>query len=377
MSRLKKITVLILLQLITNYGIAQNNDIIKDDSLKVKYTVSVEIDKTEFSIAENIYIRFKIDFKEDSLQYAQYDVFERIVGPNITVSSSYNAGKMTQIKSIFYILKPKISGEYIIESPIFFVNGKEVKDSVKITVSNTRYRVAQSSGLLRNTWVGENNEYLNISKQKAHLQKGDWYQQFEVAQYVKKRYIILSGSYNGLKFEQKYNIVHFTQDTLILAPEKETFFTLGQTNNQNCYVFVNSILTYKFEQLYYETSLDYLNAKLKITLVIDSSRNSKVTVKEEYLNENKVYKSPISKKDYERLLKILSTCDIASIPIAENTETNSNDQRYSILEIRYNGNIKTYKGYIRIPFYYAKLSGFIWEYIKLLSGVEASIMVGF
>jgi len=137
MNTLKRNAMVILLQLMALYGIAQNNGIIKDDSLNPGYIVSVEIDKNEFSINGNIYVKFTIDFKEDSLQYAQYDEFKKTIGPNISVSSSGVGSEMTQTKSISYVLKPKNIGEYIIASPTFFIHGEKVKDSVKITVSNT------------------------------------------------------------------------------------------------------------------------------------------------------------------------------------------------------------------------------------------------
>jgi hypothetical protein len=40
------------------------------------------------------------------------------------------------------------------------------------------------------TWVGKNNEYLNISKKKASLQKESDFQKFDVVKYVKNSYIV-------------------------------------------------------------------------------------------------------------------------------------------------------------------------------------------
>ena len=79
----KRNAMVILLQLMTLYGTAQNNGITKDDSLNSGYIISVEIDKNEFSINGNIYVKFTINFKEDSIQYAQYDEFIKTIGPNI------------------------------------------------------------------------------------------------------------------------------------------------------------------------------------------------------------------------------------------------------------------------------------------------------
>lgn len=102
------------------------------------------------------------------------------------------------------------------------------------------------------TWIGENNEYLNISKKKTSLQKGMEYQEFKVAKFDKNNFIILSKTDDGKKIEQKYNIVHFTKDTLILVPKGEDIFKLAEINEENQYIFFNSMLTYKFEEFYAE-----------------------------------------------------------------------------------------------------------------------------
>jgi len=133
---------------------------------------------------------------------------------------------------------------------------------------------SQPNNISKITWVGENKEYLNISKNKFLWQKTSQFfsdslqqqynitvshsQQFCIVKYVKNSHIILSRifeKYNSIKVEQKYNIVRFTKDTLILSPEGGDIFTISEPNEQNQYVFVNSMLTYKFEKLYYETSL--------------------------------------------------------------------------------------------------------------------------
>jgi len=103
------------------------------------------------------------------------------------------------------------------------------------------------------TWVGENNQYLNLSKKKPSLQQKINYQQFDVAKYDKDN-VILSKKEGSRKLEQKYRVVHLTEDTLILAPKGEDLFSLAKSNLQNQYVFVNSMLNYQFVEFYFETS---------------------------------------------------------------------------------------------------------------------------
>jgi len=70
------------------------------------------------------------------------------------------------------------------------------------------------------TWVGQNKEYLNISKKTATLQKGREYTEFNMVKYVKNKYFILSKDTPWNSYKTKFNIVSITQDTLILAPER-------------------------------------------------------------------------------------------------------------------------------------------------------------
>jgi hypothetical protein len=187
-----------------------------------------------------------------------------------------------------------------------------------------------------------------------------------------------------------------SQDTLILSPEGEVFFELSELNSQNQYVFVNSMRTYKFVKLHFETSPDTMPHDYEIKadhlesiyiLDIDSARKSKVTVSYPYFNETKTYRSPVSKKDYERLIRILSHFDIDSYPNEniwiDDDESNlifdiwyNNDEkmiwnRYfpngnAILEIWYNDQKKIFRRCL--PVGYSKLEYFIWEYIALIAG---------
>jgi hypothetical protein len=223
------------------------------------------------------------------------------------------------------------------------------------------------------TWVGQNNEHLNISKKTASLQKGMKFQEFGVVKYVKNNYIILAQIDHGTAFAQMYNIVHFTKDTLILVPEGMDFFELCEANEQNQYIFVNSLLTYKFVSLYYETPINNHYGVLKrVAIYIDSARNSKITLTDESIKKTITFKSSIDKKDYERLIKILSSCDISNYPEV-NTVIDDKNCRRQIFEIRCNAQIKTFKGCngaFIIPSGYADLSGFLAEFVSLKANID-------
>ena len=179
--------------------------------------------------------------------------------------------------------------------------------------------------------------------------------QLEVVKYVKNKYIILSITEHSVEFKTKYNIVHITPDTLILSPEGNDFFELGEPNKQNQYVFVNSMRNYKFVKLHFEiTSNNFKhdgehldNEKSIATLDMDSARRSKVTVKDNSSKEPQIYRSPISKKDYERLVKILSSCDLDGYPDVNVRMDITN--RNSILEIWYNDQKKIFMQISVIP----------------------------
>jgi len=221
-------------------------------------------------------------------------------------------------------------------------------------------------------WVGEHNQYLNLSKKKPSLQQGVNYKLFDAAKYVKGD-IILSRKQGSMKLEQKYRVLYVTQDTLILAPKGEDLFVLGETNEQNQYVFVNSVLNYKFESLYYETSFhNFDNPKedrLKFILYIDSEKKSRVVIQNESFNEGAIYTAPPSKVEYESLIKILSSCDL-SIFSEEDIEIDK-ESPYEILEIRYNDQVKNIRGYRYLPVAFAgKLGSFVCEYIELRANIK-------
>ena len=399
MNTFKKFFFVILLQLATIYGISQIDSLLKNKDLNTfsKHTVLIKIDGDEYFLSEDIHVQFEIDFKEDSLQYPKFEGFNIRVGPVTNNRSRALAGGATErSKTIQYILNSTNSGEYIIESPIFFVDGKEIKGWKKIIILDTLLTKKEESEAIvsifenvpnqleknhtllsksrvrmeKNTWVGPNNEYLNISKKTASLQKGRKYIEFNVVKYVKNKYFILSQTNHGIEFKTKYNIVSITQDTLIMAPEGRDFFNIGESNKRNQYVFVNSMLIYKFVRLHFETPLSNEDAeKSRITLDIDSAKRSKVTVKDVYSNETKVYRSPVTKKDYERLIKILSSYDLSSFP-DENIMFDSIKCHYSILEIWFNDQKKLFKGCFAVPKNYLKLGDFMWEYVMLRTGLD-------
>jgi len=159
--------------------------------------------------------------------------------------------------------------------------------------------------------------------------------------YAKKDHIILSQVSNSRMVEQKYKIIRLTQDTLILVPVGEDIFALSESNEQNQYVFVNSMHTYKFEELYYETVFFNFNnpiSRLKIILYIDSAKRSRIVIKSDSSGESEGYKTPISKKEYKSLIEILSSCDLNCFQ-EENTVIDKK-YPYEILEIRYNEQAK-------------------------------------
>jgi len=222
------------------------------------------------------------------------------------------------------------------------------------------------------TWIGENNQFLNLSKKKPTLQQGVSYKQFERVKYSKGD-IILSGMYNSIKIEQKYKVVSFTQDTLILMPKGKDVFTLCETNEQNQYVFVNSMLTYKFASLYYETSFNNFDNskgdKLKFILYIDSAKNSRVVIQNESFNETTIYTAPPSKVEYEQLIKILSSCDLSSF--SEEDVAIDKESPYEILEIGYNDQVKKINGFTCLPVSFAdELGYFVCEYIELRANIN-------
>jgi len=213
---------------------------------------------------------------------------------------------------------------------------------------------------------------LNISKKTATLQKGIDFAEFKVTKYVKNNYIILSQPRYGMELKQKYNIVYFTNDTLILVPEKTDFFKLGEPNEQNQYVFANSMLTYKFVSLYYETSfynLDNPKDQLKFILYIDSSKNSRVLIQNESFKEGTIYTAAPSKVEYEHLIKILSSYDLSHF--TEEGMGIDKESPYDILEISYNEHVKNISGFPLPDDFANELGYFVREYIELRANINA------
>ena len=211
-------------------------------------------------------------------------------------------------------------------------------------------------------WVGPNKEYFHILKKEAELKKGEHYQEFKVVEYVKNSHIILSSEHISGYLEQKYNIVSFTENTLILAPEGKDIFKLCRQNEDNQYVFVNTLNTFTFEKLHFETSFEYFT----ITLDIDAEKNSRLKIHDDYMNDTKVVTTSIDKFEYRYLIQVLSAVDIDSLQEEYKLTNHSNlECCHSAFQIHYNTNqVKKCKGCSLFPFDYPGLENFLLDYIN-------------
>jgi hypothetical protein len=71
---------------------------------------------------------------------------------------------------------------------------------------------------------------------------------------------------------------------------------------------------------------------------------------------------------------LLSSCNISNYPI-ENKANNDANCQFQYLEIKYNEQLKRFKGCngtVTIPKSYAKLSDFLVEYIVLIANIDIS-----
>jgi hypothetical protein len=215
-------------------------------------------------------------------------------------------------------------------------------------------------------WVGKNKEYLHILKKEVEFKKGEHIQEFKVVQYVKNSYIILGNQHITGYFEQRYDIVRFTQDTLILVSVGKDVFRLCQPDENNQYVFTNSLNGFSFTKLHFETSLfdSSLDLDVQITLDIDSTRKSRVKIHDDYMNETNIVTTPMSKIEYKTFIQILAICDLNSI--SEKTSYFPPEDIKccnSVFEVQYNGQVKKCKGCTLLPFYDPALEDFLMGYI--------------
>jgi hypothetical protein len=215
-------------------------------------------------------------------------------------------------------------------------------------------------------WVGKNKEYLHILKKEAEFKKGNHYQEFKVVKYVQNSYIILSSQHVSGHIEQKYNIILFTENKLILAPEGKDIFKLCRPDEKKQYVFVNCLNTFTFGKLHFETSFEYFT----FTVDIDAEKNSRVKIHDDYMNDTKVVTTSIGKFEYKQLIQILAAGDIDSFPEEYNLIYDNNEECcHSVFDIHYNNNqIKRCKGNWLFPFDYPALENFIWDYVRSKAG---------
>ena len=239
-------------------------------------------------------------------------------------------------------------------------------------------------------WVGQNNEYFQILKKEAYLNKGQHFQEFRVVKYVKNRHHILASQHISGYVEQQYDIVRFTYDTLILAPIGRDIFKLNKPNKENQYVFVNSLNGFTFVKLHFKTSIvvPESNYYLSINLTIDSTKKSFVKLHDDYMNETNVVTTSMSKYEYKALITILAGLNIGGLPenfvpsilsllISSNlfrlndylvlTDHAAVECCNSFFEIQYNDQIKTCKGCTFVPFYHPALESFLVDYIAMKS----------
>jgi len=216
-------------------------------------------------------------------------------------------------------------------------------------------------------WIGKNKEYLQILKKEAGLRKGEHIQEFKVVQYVKNSYIIFGDQHITGYIEQRYDIVRLTQDTLILAPAGKDVFRLCQPDENNQYVFVNTLSNgFSFTKLHFETSLSVRphGLDLQITLDIDSTRKSRLKIHDDYMNETNIVTTPMDRFEYKRFIQILAACDLNNL-LEETSYLLSEGMECcnSVFEIQYNGQVKRCKGCTSFPFYYPALEDFLLSYM--------------
>jgi len=246
--------------------------------------------------------------------------------------------------------------------------------------------------ILEIPWIGQNKEYLYIEKKIATLNKGQFVQEFAVKKYVKNKYFILLSRHISGYLEQKYNIVLCAQDKLILEPEGIDIFKLSRLNEDNQYVFETNLEGITFVKLHFSTTIiaSSLDINISITLDIDSARNSRVKLHDDYMNETNVVTTIMSKNDYNRFVSILNAFDIDSFPeefmgreranrepegrsfhnyfgIIFRSDEAKRECSNSYLEIQYNDQTKKCKSCAIIPFYYPLLEDFLMNYISMKS----------
>jgi len=237
-------------------------------------------------------------------------------------------------------------------------------------------------------WKGPNNECIQFFKKDALYLKGHHTQWFKVVKHVKNSYFILSSEHIDGIVEQQYDIVRFTPDTLILAPVGRDIFRLSKPNDNNQYVFVNSLQGFSFKKLHFSTSViaPSLDLNLQITLTLDSLGNSRIKLHDDYMNQTNVVTFPMTKAEYKQLILLLSAVDLdnlvdkssgipqgvtsfeavylRSVPrVLINANSGNTECSNSHFEIHYNNQIKISKGCAIVPFYLPVLENFIWDYI--------------
>jgi len=219
-------------------------------------------------------------------------------------------------------------------------------------------------------WVWKSNEYFNVSKKKASIENEKGKQIFTVSRFEKKYFILSKGSLpSGNYVEQRYDIVHLTLDTLILAPVGVDAFQLGKLNEKHQYSFDNRdrvpFRSINLVRFHFETTIDFY---VKIILGIDFRGNSRVAIIDDYSAEHTLIKSPLGKADCERLLAILKDYDIGNMPCSNYVDEDDTQCCNSVFEIMYNNQYLKCQGCAYFPFHYPKLENFIRDVILTKAG---------
>ena len=243
-----------------------------------------------------------------------------------------------------------------------------------------------------NPWVGANKGYLQIGKKSATFTKGQHFQEFAVRQYLKDGYIVFTAPHISGVYWQRYNVILSSNDTLILEPNGNDVFRLSQRNENNQYVFTNSLNGFTFEKLHFTTTIidESLGVNISISLDIDSSRNSRVKIHDDYMNETNIVTTQMTKSEYKQLLQVLSAFDLSTLSedfankgqditkyeakqlrISKDVvlygERGVKECSNSVFEIRYNDQVVKCKGCSLVPFYYPALKDFLLRYIAFKS----------
>jgi hypothetical protein len=208
-----------------------------------------------------------------------------------------------------------------------------------------------ASPTIYKTWIGENLQYLKLTKDKANFYYGskqnDYGVSYKDSTLIFIDYFYTSGKTGRQHEDYIYKVVKLTNDTLIVSPLNDRASKL--IGNKEQLLFIDKSTLYqtdlKFQRLFF-SGTPCLGSCPGMKIEIDSLGVTYFFAESNTGDYKGLYKGKLSKKQLNKLIEILKTSELDRFPTELGKPMDAPTYNF---KFSYNNKIKTSNGYF-VPY---------------------------